>query len=119
MGCAHAGPKRSAEVADRPSPSSVGLQAPDLKTQSLFRVRYQGDAGSGTLRLVLKIDDPSRYQIETKDRFGRAVWRLELSAGGTLLGTEVTMDVLQPGEFENVTFTWMDPPMAGAIFYFG
>jgi YVTN family beta-propeller protein len=32
------------------------------------------------------------------------------AAGGTLLGTVSTTQILNPGEFEDVTFTWTSPP---------
>jgi hypothetical protein len=61
--------------------SASGLRAEDLGTQSLFRVQYQGLEGSGALRLVLRIGSPERYSIETKDRFGRGLWRIEGAPG--------------------------------------
>ncbi len=82
-GCAHN------PAANRTRGQSIdvtpGLAAEDLETQSLFRVRYQGAAGSGSLRLVLKLESADRYLIETKDRFGRGLWRIEADSSARVL----------------------------------
>jgi hypothetical protein len=70
---------------DRLAAFSTGLLAEDLATQSLFRVHYQGEAGSGAFRLVLKLESAERYLIETKDRFGRGLWRIEADHSGALM----------------------------------
>lgn len=75
-----------AQVGVRASVSafSTGLRAEDLQTQSLFRVHYQGPDGSGAFRLVLKLESAEHYLIETKDRFGRGLWRIVADRSGTL-----------------------------------
>lgn len=65
--------------------ASTGLRQADLGTQQLFRVRYQGGRGGGAGRLVLQLEARDRYRIATKDRFGRSLWRIDVSAQGTLL----------------------------------
>lgn len=74
-----------AQVGVRAQVVSTGLRAEDLQTQSLFRVRYQGPDGSGAFRLILKLESGERYQIETKDRFGRGLWRIDAERSGTVL----------------------------------
>ncbi len=48
-------------------------------------MRYDGDRGSGALRLILKLESRHRYRIETKDRFGRGLWRIEFGPEQTVL----------------------------------
>ncbi len=78
-------PAQPAQVGVRAQVFSTGLRAEDLQTQSLFRVHYQGPDGSGAFRLVLKLESAERYLIETKDRFGRGLWRIEADRSGTVL----------------------------------
>ncbi len=78
-------PAQPAQVGVRAQVFSTGLRAEDLQTQSLFRVHYQGPDGSGAFRLVLKLESAERYLIETKDRFGRGLWRIEADGSGTVL----------------------------------
>lgn len=100
-GCAHAprpgsagtepppteasGPAEAELPAGRAVPAPGGLREDDAHTQSLFRVQYEGPEGSGALRLVLKVEGPERYLVETRDRFGRLLWRIEGSAERNLL----------------------------------
>ena len=72
------------EVGVRSAVFSTGLRAEDLHTQSLFRAHYQSGDGSGAFRLVLKLESAERYRIETKDRFGRGLWRIEADRSGTV-----------------------------------
>lgn len=48
----------------------------DLGTQRLFRVRYDGPEGEGSVRLTLKLLSPRRYRVSTLDLLGRPVWSL-------------------------------------------
>ncbi len=82
-GCAHTLPIESVAGGDTPLPT--GLLAEDLGTQSLFRVHYGGRAGSGAFRLVLKLESADRYLVETRDRFGRGLWRIAAAPTGTVL----------------------------------
>jgi len=54
-------------------------------TQLLFRVRYSGPEGSGSLRLVLRMLEPGRFQLTTADALGRALWSLEVEGERTLV----------------------------------
>lgn len=82
-GCAHTPP--TGRVEDRVPAFATGLLAEDLETQSLFRVHYRGAAGSGAFRLVLKLESAERYLIQTKDRFGRGLWRIDAGPSGSVL----------------------------------
>lgn len=82
-GCAHAPTVNP--VPEREAGITPGLAVEDLGTQSLFRVRYQGAAGSGSFRLVLKLERSDRYLVETKDRFGRGLWRIEADSAEKVL----------------------------------
>jgi len=52
--------------------------------QHLFRVRYSGSEGSGSLRLVLKMQNESRFQMTASDTLGRPLWSAEVDAGQTV-----------------------------------
>ncbi len=53
--------------------------------RSLFRVRYQGPEGGGSLRLVMRQVAAERFQLQASDTFGRAVWSLDLDVQDVLL----------------------------------
>lgn len=53
--------------------------------QTLYRVRYEGPEGSGSLRLVLRQVAADRFQLKAADTFGRAVWSLDLDGEEVLL----------------------------------
>lgn len=55
----------------------------------LYRVRYEGAEGAGSLRLVLRQVAADRFQLKAADSFGRAVWSLDLD--GDLDGEEVLL----------------------------
>ncbi len=52
------------------------IPASELGQQSLFRVNYRGERGSGTLRLVLRLTAENDYQLAASDAFGRQLWNL-------------------------------------------
>lgn len=53
--------------------------------QTLYRVRYEGPEGSGSLRLVVRQVAADRFQLRAADTFGRAVWSLDLDGEQVLL----------------------------------
>ncbi len=53
--------------------------------QRLYRVQYDGPAGHGGLRLVLRLAAPERFQIAASDSLGRAVWSLDHAPGTAAL----------------------------------
>lgn len=84
VGCAGSGVRRGPSVAAAAEPPWL-LPAESLDAQYLFRVRYQGAAGSGSVRLILRLVRPDRFQMQAADTFGRSLWSLELWDGRTLL----------------------------------
>lgn len=83
-GCAHAPPVPNGAPPAEPAPS-FGVEPLDLGTQQLFRVRYDGPLGSGGFRLILSLERRDRYRVAAKDRFGRGVWRLDVSGRSSLI----------------------------------
>ncbi len=65
------------------SVSVASIPTAELETQRLYRVRYQGPQGDGSLRLVLKLEAPDRFSIAASDTFGRAVWSLAFADSET------------------------------------
>ncbi len=57
----------------------------DYGTQRLFRLHYDGPEGEGTLRLVLRLESPSRYRLVISDRLGRSLFTLDAAPSGGLL----------------------------------
>lgn len=53
--------------------------------QTLYRVRYEGGEGAGSLRLVMRQVAAARFQLRAADTFGRAVWSLDLDGDEVLL----------------------------------
>ena len=53
--------------------------------QTLYRVRYDGPEGDGSLRLVMRQVAPDRFQLQAADTFGRAVWGLDYERDEVLL----------------------------------
>lgn len=58
-------------------PFSIPDQA--LGTQRLLRVHYHGPEGSGSLRLVLRLQEVNEFHLLAADRLGRALWSLEVA----------------------------------------
>jgi len=53
--------------------------------RALYRVRYEGPEGAGSLRLVMRQVAADRFQLQASDAFGRAVWSLDLAGEEVLL----------------------------------
>jgi hypothetical protein len=65
--------------------SEAELPASELGTQRLFRVRYQGRGGGGSLKLVLRLAARDDFQLSASDPLGRAVWTLRARGEETLI----------------------------------
>lgn len=75
--CAH-GPAPAPRIDVRPLVVGSDLRAGvDYPTQRLYRVRYQGPEGQGSLKLTLRLERPERFQLSAADPLGRALWSLE------------------------------------------
>lgn len=72
-----------ATTAPVPSGTGTGAAAPwellpaTRSTQHLFRLRYDGPEGEGSLRLALRLEGAERYQVRATDPLGRALWTLD------------------------------------------
>ncbi|MEE8277191.1 MAG: hypothetical protein V3R89_00505 [Thermoanaerobaculia bacterium] len=66
-------------------PASFELSSSELHTQRLFRVRYDGPEGGGSMRMVLRLEVVGSFQITASDALGRALWSLEARDQGFLL----------------------------------
>jgi hypothetical protein len=81
-----------AGCAARPTP--VGIPPPAVPAwelpaalsgrQTLFRAQYRGPRGDGSFRLVLRLADPSRYELAASDILGRQLWTLSVAGGEAL-----------------------------------
>ena len=87
-GCATTGPGREGAVsAGRPFPVTAPWEIPEAewRTQRIVRMRYEGPEGRGTLRLVLRFEDPESFQVSASDRLGRRWWDLNVRGGEALV----------------------------------
>lgn len=87
-GCASTGAGREAPVpAVRPVPVAAPWEIPEVewRTQRIVRMRYEGPEGSGTLRLVLRFEDPESFHVSASDRLGRRWWDLNVREGSALV----------------------------------
>lgn len=67
-------------------PGEVAARATEAGgEQTLYRVRYGGPEGRGSLRLVMRQVAPDRFQLQAADTFGRAVWGLDYEGDEVLL----------------------------------
>ena len=66
-------------------PAGVEDATAPAATQTLYRVRYDGPEGDGSLRLVRRQVAGDRFQLRAADTFGRAVWSLDLDGDQVLL----------------------------------
>lgn len=84
--CAGLPPPEASPGKASEAPPGEALGRPgEAAFQSLFRVRYEGPDGAGSLRLVQRQVAPERFQLQAADTFGRAVWSLDLDGGEVLL----------------------------------
>ena len=67
------------------APAEVSVTAAPTAAQTLYRVRYDGPEGDGSLRLVKRQVAADRFQLQAADTFGRAVWSLDLDGREVLL----------------------------------
>lgn len=84
-GCASPAPRAvvpPAAAAAVPAPWTVPAER--YGTQSLYRVRFAGPDGDGSLRLTLRLAAAGRYQARAADAFGRPVWGLDVDPAGGL-----------------------------------
>lgn len=87
-GCASTGPGRMAPAAaGLPVPVTAPWEIPETewRTQRIVRMRYRGPEGNGTLRLVLRFEDPERFHVQASDRLGRRWWDLNVREGNALV----------------------------------
>jgi len=52
--------------------------------QHLFRVHYAGPQGSGSLRLILRLQSVDFFELATADSLGRPLWTLQLADAFTI-----------------------------------
>lgn len=71
-------PRPTPPLAPGPATSPWEIPPSDLHTQRLFRLRYEGPEGEGSLRLTLWLAEPTRYRVSTVDPAGRAFWSLSV-----------------------------------------
>jgi len=67
--------RRGEAVVDRTPP----VESVDM--QYLYRVRYSGPAGSGGLRLVMRLGVDEEFQLQAADALGRSMWILDYRSG--------------------------------------
>lgn len=87
-GCASTGSGREpAFRAGGPAQEAAPWEIPEAewRTQRIVRLRYQGPEGSGTLRLVLRFEDPESFHVSASDRLGRRWWDLNVREGDALV----------------------------------
>ena len=87
-GCASAGPGREAAVPSvRPAPAAAPWEIPEAewRTQRIVQMHYEGPEGNGTLRLVLRFENPERFHVSASDRLGRRWWDLNVKEGDALV----------------------------------
>ena len=63
----------------------IGEAVHPTPARTLYRVRYEGPEGKGSLRLVMRQVAADRFQLQASDTFGRAVWSLDLDGEKVLL----------------------------------
>lgn len=84
LGCARPGlPVATAAPIAGPQAGPQPWQVPasELATQRLFRLRYDGPEGQGSLRLTLRLATAERYRLTVADVAGRPVSILSVEAG--------------------------------------
>ncbi|MYF97255.1 MAG: hypothetical protein F4210_17500 [Holophagales bacterium] len=87
-GCVSTGPDREpAFRAGGPAREAAPWEIPEAewRTQRIVRMRYEGPEGSGTLRLVLRFEDPDSFHVSASDRLGRRWWDLNVLEGNAMV----------------------------------
>jgi hypothetical protein len=77
----------SPRPATAPVPPAWEIPADELHRQSLYRVQLRTGEERGSLRLVLRLWDPGRFELAASDALGRTVWTLR-AAGGAATWTD-------------------------------
>lgn len=54
-------------------------------SSKLYRVRYDGPEGDGSMRLSLRSEGPGRFRLAATDLLGRALWTLDRASDGRVL----------------------------------
>ena len=67
-----------------PGPTPWALPEAALGTQRLLRLDYDGPEGDGSMRLTLRLASPSAFQLLATDRFGRALWSVDVDGESVL-----------------------------------
>jgi len=68
----------------RPGVAAWELPAALSQRQTLFRAQYRGPRGDGSFRLVLRLANPSRYELAASDLLGRQLWTLSVAGDDAL-----------------------------------
>lgn len=86
-GCATSGSGSRPAPTPRAATSTPWIvPAAELDSQRLLRVRLTSDQGRGRFRLLLRLDDPARYQIRaTHPLFNQRLWTLDVDGGQAVL----------------------------------
>jgi len=82
-GCAGSSLRQGPTIAG-PSAELGESAEPRAAQQHLFRVGYSGPRGSGSLRLVLRLQSADFFQLATADSLGRPLWTLQLADASTI-----------------------------------
>ncbi len=85
--CVSSGTGREAPFAVGPVPGAAPWEIPGIewRTQRVVLMRYEGPEGSGTLRLVLRFENPESFHVSASDRLGRRWWDLNVREGSSLV----------------------------------
>lgn len=68
----------TAAVAPLPAPGAADEAGVEAAEQRIYRLRYTGPEGAGTLRVVLRLESFDRFTLQASDTFGRRVWDLDV-----------------------------------------
>lgn len=77
----HAVPARPPALTSAPGPAPWEIPAAALGTQRLYRVRYSGPEGEGSVKVTLRLATAERYQVQAADPLGRLLWSLDAGEG--------------------------------------
>lgn len=107
---------------DATIPTNTGLP---WRTHNTFRVQAPACWDLAAARLTVDVGDlPDSVEIGVRVGNGGteplpvgtpvAIYDGDPNAGGTLIGTVATTTVIAPGDFEQLSFVWNDPPAVGS-----